>query len=178
MHIFKSIINNVVIGVGFASSLTSKTEKTLPSFAPKSSSLRDASKKLSKLLVKTIGKENLEIVRKEEDDACLLCLFPKISCKDLVQSTLEAPADGKVIPICERARDNCLEYAALRHLASKGKSPFTPKQTRVFLADMRATAIRGRARCLAIRQACQDKEFLEAIFDAREPTQTDLHNRP
>ena len=69
MHIFKSIIINLVIGVGFASSLTSKTEKTLPSFAPKSSSLRDASKKLSKLLVKTIGKENLEIVRKEEDDA-------------------------------------------------------------------------------------------------------------
>lgn len=137
----------------------------------------NATQALSHLLITKMGKKALKNLRIKDDRVILLGLNPEISCKDLVHSTMEAARDGKAGPVCDRARDQCLEYAAMRHLAKKGKSPFTKKQTRVFLTKLRAKAILGRARCFVMRKAAEHKEFLDDIFDSRETVRTSFGER-
>ena len=135
-------------------------------------------RELSNLLVKKMGRETLATLTPQSERAILLRLNPPISCKDLIHGTLQAPSDGKASSICDYARDRCLEYDALRFLWKQGKSPFTKQQTRVFLAKLRAKAIRGRATCFAIKKAVKHKAFLEEIFDARETARLDFSERP
>ncbi len=136
----------------------------LYAFPPQSPMPPDATKALAKLLIQ---KANLPSPQPPTQKPPAP-LKPSISCKDLIHSTLNAPSDGKVVSICENAKDRCVEYAALKYLVERGQSPFPEEQTLHFLAELKENSIKGRARCEAVRRACRDKDFLTSLFDSRE----------
>ena len=149
-----------------------------PSAHSTSPILPDATKALAALLVQRVGKETLQDTQKDSStQTSIERLESKVSCRDLIHGTLDAPRDAKAVSICETAKDYCLIYAALLHLDKKRESPFPKKETQALLQNIRISVKRWRAYCEGTHKACKDRRFLESIFDARQSAGRDHESR-